>query len=312
MYLPYLRGKQFELLALKSFSQNNPNCSSIIPIIEPVKINTKALEIAFNAMMENQLRFTVILNPREGDFKHPINNDILSFVPSLNEKLDNWIPAYIYNKNGNRIIGHSNHYELNDLMIIFNQSIDFNDPDINELLLNTKVRYVIINNSSRATKSKLRNIGKNIISLEDRFKVRQKNADYLNPDDEFYSDDFAFFQEENLWGYSDYTTIGKDFIEGGMLPYAIAIHLTYQKSDNEINVHHFVSDNNYDQSNIKGKFLEAARKIAPFFEEKGLVHTKAVNELIEKSLSYDSYPGLGYLKKLSILNHLELIKRLTD
>lgn len=312
MYLPYLRGKQFELLALKSFSQNNPNCSSIIPIIEPVKINTKALEIAFNVMMENQLRFTVILNPREGDFKHPINNDILSFVPSLNEKLDNWMPAYIYNKNGNRIIGHSNHYELNDLMIIFNQSIDFNDPDINKLLLNTKVRYVIINNSSRATKSKLRNIGKNIISLEDRFKVRQKNADYLNPDDEFYSDDFAFFQEENLWGYSDYTTIGKDFIEGGMLPYAIAIHLTYQKSDNEINVHHFVSDNNYDQSNIKGKFLEAARKIAPFYEEKGLAHTKAVNELIEKSLSYDSYPGLGYLKKLSILNHLELIKRLTD
>lgn len=312
MYLPYLRGKQFELLALKSFSQNNPNCSSIIPIIEPVKINTKALEIAFNVMMENQLRFTVILNPREGDFKHPINNDILSFVPSLNEKLDNWIPAYIYNKNGNRIIGHSNHYELKDLMIIFNQSIDFNDPDINELLLNTKVRYVIINNSSRATKSKLRNIGKNIISLEDRFKVRQKNADYLNPDDEFYSDDFAFFQEENLWGYSDYTTIGKDFIEGGMLPYAIAIHLTYQKSDNEINVHHFVSDNNYDQSNIKGKFLEAARKIAPFYEEKGLAHTEAVNELIEKSLSYDSYPGLGYLKKLSILNHLELIKRLTD
>lgn len=312
MYLPYLRGKQFELLALKSFSQNNPNCSSIIPIIEPVKINTKALEIAFNVMMENQLRFTVILNPREGDFKHPINNDILSFVPSLNEKLDNWIPAYIYNKNGNRIIEHSNHYELKDLMIIFNQSIDFNDPDINELLLNTKVRYVIINNSSRATKSKLRNIGKNIISLEDRFKVRQKNADYLNPDDEFYSDDFAFFQEENLWGYSDYTTIGKDFIEGGMLPYAIAIHLTYQKSDNEINVHHFVSDNNYDQSNIKGKFLEAARKIAPFYEEKGLAHTEAVNELIEKSLSYDSYPGLGYLKKLSILNHLELIKRLTD
>ena len=101
--------------------------------------------------------------------------------------------------------------------------------------------------------------------------------------------------------------MAKDFIEGGMLPYAIAIHLTYQKSADQIFVHHFVSDNNFDQSNIRGKFHEAAIKIEPFFNENGLDHTAAVDEFILKAESEDGYPGLGYIKKLSVKNHLELI-----
>ena len=175
-----------------------------------------------------------------------------------------------------------------------------------------QIQYTVISNGSRSTRARLRRLGKHVISLEDQFKTRPKNADYANSNDEFFSDDFAFYQDDNLWGYSDYTILGKDFIEGGMLPYAIAIHLTYKKSNQEINVHHFVSDSNFDQSNIKGKFIEAAQKIAPFFEVNGLNKTCAVEELIEKAKSYDGYPGLGYLKKLSILNHLELINKLSQ
>ena len=71
----------------------------------------------------------------------------------------------------------------------------------------------------------------------------------------FFSDDFAFYKIDKLYGFSDYVTMGKDFQDGGMLPYAIAIHLTYLKSSEEIYVHHFVSDSNYDQSNIKKEIL---------------------------------------------------------
>lgn len=149
-----------------------------------------------------------------------------------------------------------------------------------------------------------------MISLEDRFNDKPRNADYANEVDEIFSEDFAYYQEDGLAGFSDYTPMAKDFIEGGMLPYAIAIHLTYQKSDDQIFVHHFVSDNNFDQSNIRGKFHEAAIKIEPFFNENGLYHTAAVNEFILKAESEDGYPGLGYIKKLSIKNHLELVTRI--
>ena len=58
-------------------------------------------------------------------------------------------------------------------------------------------------------------------------------------------------------------------------------------------------------NDIRGKFKEAASKVEPFFREKE--KTDAVNEIITKSEDSDGYPGLGYLKKLSISNHLELI-----
>lgn len=310
MYLPYLRGKQFELLALRTFAQAHPGCMNITPIIEPVKQNTKALEQAFNVMFENHQKFAVILNPHDGDFRHPINNDILDLCPFLKDKME-WIPVYLYRQSSD-ILGHATLHDLSDIMVVFNHSIDFENTEIANLLEDELVKYVVVTNGSRSIRSKLRRLQKNIISLEDRFTTRQKNADYANPDDEFFSDDFAFYSDDNLWGYSDYTTISKDFIEGGMLPYAIAIHLTYKKNDEEINVHHFVSDSNYDQSNIKGKFVEAASKIEPFYNMNNLKRTTSVEELIQKSRSYEDYPGLGYLKKLSILNHLELIYRLAQ
>ena len=58
-------------------------------------------------------------------------------------------------------------------------------------------------------------------------------------------------------------------------------------------------------SDIRGKFREAACKVEPFFREKE--KTNAVNEIITKSEDSEEYPGLGYLKKLSISNHLELM-----
>ena len=50
---------------------------------------------------------------------------------------------------------------------------------------------------------------------------------------------------------------------------------------------------------------EAAKKVAPFYEDKN--QTEAVKEIIQKADASDGYPGLGYLKKLSVKNHLELI-----
>ena len=48
-------------------------------------------------------------------------------------------------------------------------------------------------------------------------------------------------------------------------------------------------------------------KIESFYITGGYFRTSAVDELIEKAKSDNGYPGLGYIKKLSLKNHLELI-----
>lgn len=312
MYFPYLRGKQFELMALRDFSNDNQGNNKIIPIIEPVKQQMNGMNTALSVMIENGMKFAIILNPSDGDFKHEnIDNDILKQLPQIIDKRTQWIPAYTYKNNSERLLEHASLNGLDDLMIVLPKGVDVTDERLMSFLSNETVRYIVFANSgARSVRPRLLKLDKHIISLKDRFNSRTRNADYELVNDEFFSDDFAFYSADGLYGFSDYTTIGKDFVEGGMLPYAIAIHLTYKKTEEEIYVHHFVSENNYDQSNIKGKFHEAAQKIEPFYNGCDIVHTSAVDELIEKSKSDDGYPGLGYLKKLSVKNHLELINRI--
>ena len=310
MYYPYLRGKQFELLALREFSSEFKNNHTIVPIIEPVKKQVNGLNAAALSMIENGMKFAVILNPSDGDYKHTgVDNDILMSLTALTDDRDNWIPAYIYKHNGKTLLDHAKQNNLSNLMIIFPSGADVNDEVLMEFLSKDEVAFVVSGNLSnnRSARGRLLRLGKALISLEDRFNERPRNADYANEVDEIFSEDFAYYQDDRLAGFADFTPMAKDFIEGGMLPYAIAIHLTYQKSDDQIFVHHFVSDNNFDQSNIRGKFHEAAVKIAPFFNNNGLYHTSAVDELIRRAESDDGYPGLGYIKKLSVKNHLELI-----
>ena len=45
MYYPYLRGRQFELLALRDFAESlQGSASQVFPIIEPVRENKNSLK----------------------------------------------------------------------------------------------------------------------------------------------------------------------------------------------------------------------------------------------------------------------------
>ena len=79
MYFPYLRGRQYELLALKELIENDRMCDSIIPIIEPVKITPTLLNTLL-LMNDKGKRYVIINNPSVGSFisdsKKEKNSDI--------------------------------------------------------------------------------------------------------------------------------------------------------------------------------------------------------------------------------------------
>ena len=301
------------MLALRDFSSENLNNKKIIPIIEPVKLQVNSLNLAISTMIDNGMKFAVILNPMDGDFKHPsVNNDIITGLVPLTEDREHWIPAYLYKGDPMMLQAHAEKHNLNHLMIVFPSGVDVNNERLMYFLSNERIAYIVTGNlgNNRSARGRLLRLGKQIISLENRFQDKARNADYANAVDEQFSEDFAYYRDDGLAGFSDYTTLAKDFVEGGMLPYAIAIHLTYQRSEDQIYVHHYVSDSNFDQSNIRGKFFEAVNKIAPFYDRGQYFKTLSVKELIQRSISEDGFPGLGYIKKLSVKNHLELINHI--
>ena len=69
MYLPYLRGKQFKLIALREFIESNPGNINILPIIEPVKSSYNGIKLAIKCFFKVDFKFALIINPSDGDFK---------------------------------------------------------------------------------------------------------------------------------------------------------------------------------------------------------------------------------------------------
>lgn len=145
------------------------------------------------------------------------------------------------------------------------------------------------------------------IMITDRFEPikKDRNNDYRKNVDQFFSDDHIYFKDDGYFGFSDYSIVGKEYQDSGFAPYAVAIHIVYFDDDKELRIRHFVSDSNDDISDPANKFYEAVSKLVMWNKEKKL-STEGMRGFEEL---YDSgaYPGLGVVKKLSIMHHLELI-----
>ena len=63
MYYPYLRAKQYEMLALRDFIQYNTNDCGIMPILEPVKTTFNSLRLLLEAYKRANKKLGIVLNP---------------------------------------------------------------------------------------------------------------------------------------------------------------------------------------------------------------------------------------------------------
>ena len=91
-----------------------------------------------------------------------------------------------------------------------------------------------------------------------------------------------------------------------MLPKAVVIHLTYKdKSSDDIRIKHFISDSNEDTSDTAGKFYEALSKLIEFVDREQ-INSLAISQFRDY-FDRGAYPGLGIIKKLSIMHHIELV-----
>ncbi|HAT62553.1 MAG TPA: hypothetical protein DCS83_08460, partial [Prevotella sp.] len=201
--------------------------------------------------------------------------------------------------------------DLENVVIIFKDGIDFvQDDHLEEFLTSEKERIFAVANGAvevRASRNILNQIGIPVIRLDEKFNSQRRNVDYALMQEEQFTEEPFYYHEDHFIGFSDYTTLPKNFVEGGMMPYAIAIHITFKGEEDIIYIRHFVSDTNETQENIQGKFAEAGRKVIEFFSgHPDYYRGEAIAEL-NSYINRGKYPGLGMIKKISVKHHLELI-----
>jgi hypothetical protein len=109
--------------------------------------------------------------------------------------------------------------------------------------------------------------------------------------------------------------VGDEFSESGGPAYAIAIHLTFIDPDkeDEMWVHHFLSERQDTPKDPAGKFAEALAKMMKVLSKSNckILETKAVQEF-RKLHKEGHFPGLGHVKKLSMNHHIETLAHYFD
>ena len=305
MYYPYFRGKQYDLITIRE-------CASImseqgfVPIIEPVKEALNGLIRAIDSVSDAGGSISLIVNPQYGD----LSEDPSSLIELLGDK---------YEESANVIAGvlltdeTDVHQVVNILESVGQRKklfihAGFTDPRglLNLLPVNDDSAHVFLDgHNGRLYQRNFSDFEK--IVVKNGF---EKRANRLHPAVEFFSDLHVTFEDDGAEGFGDFLIAGDEYSEGGGPAYAVAIHLTFidDEQDDGMYIHHFKSDRFETPTDPAGKFAEALSKLVIEAQRPGtkVLRTRAVDEFIELH-GRGHFPGLGYVKKLSMQHHIEVM-----
>ncbi|MFH5810157.1 sce7725 family protein [Companilactobacillus sp. FL22-1] len=300
-YFPYLRGRMYDLLALKELCEADQLGSQIVPIIEPVR-DSKELQQTVQTFIEHQQPFSVIANPQVSVYG--LNDTKLFPLPELTD-LDFYYPSAILaaDFSGDFL----KHNRQQSALLIAN-NFEMLKAYQNTRVLQT-VKRVFIPDEARMH----RLVPKKAALLSDPLTSIKHVEDYDILTDEFFEPAYWYQQVDNFTDYSDYSMVGHIYFDKGMPARAITLHVIYVTSKGDLRIHHFVSDSNQTMGGQKQKFQEALAKLVDWSAENisGLNQTPALQELLSYQ-QVDKFPGLGTVKKLSLMHHFQLMNRLLN
>ncbi|MBC8367882.1 sce7725 family protein [bacterium] len=299
MYYPYFRGKQFELIVIREQAALMAE-HSITPIIEPVRESFVALTKALDALREAECPFILIANPQCGDL-------VGDTGPLRDEILGDLLEGWNFCCQGHLVTGETSSNEIEALESNF--EIVFIHDGIPDSATRAEIakkgsRHIFIEDSTSA-------LYRRHFQNQDRILIRdafipRKNREY--PETEHFSDLHLTYDEVSPQGFGDYLMIDKLYSDSGGPAHAVAIHLTFiDPEENDMFIHHYVSDDVHTPVNPGGKFLQALDRLhADVTPPTLILQTQAVEEFLGLQET-GHFPGLGYVKKLSMQHHIELM-----
>ncbi|MEB5838799.1 sce7725 family protein [Pantoea dispersa] len=298
MYCPLVRGKQFELIALRELADLlSPQYFK--PIIEPVRDNYSPLLKTIECLNNRNIEPIVIINPCLGDFKTEpliIDDILLKLNPNIK-----YTPCYGIKEHDNHIYESLNKKQGRKAAYVYDKIDSRIVPILNEC------EYSIV--PIDAPTGALRKL-KNIILMDDPFQKKRKNADYLN--ESYFSDIHTSYKNKGIdvLGFGDYTIVGSEFSESGGPAYVVTIHMSYIDEENfdAMSVKHFSSEDNGSLVDPGGKFLEALQKFVIFdHDNPNIFDDTDGKEELHKLFKNKQFSGLGIVKKIAIKHHIETL-----
>lgn len=283
MYYPYLRGKQFDLLALRQLSEENKLSAAIHPVIEPVKDNPALFKLIkqFEAVKQP---YSLIANPQAGDF----------LTVSGQEKLQ-----HITNKKARLLTGVND--DLNDAQLLIVQNAE-------SLKENGEIQLEVPTIAPMEFRL-LQHIKGPLVLSEDHF-LRLKANYYRVIPDEIFSTTHLTFLKRGFVGFSDFSIDSRIYYEQSYPTREIVLHLVYFTADKQLRIHHFVSPED-ELPDFASRFFAVMAEVLEFVPLQKQIDTSGL-KLLKENYFKKKFPGMGVLRKASVMHHLELMSRFLD
>lgn len=304
-YFPYFRGKQYELICIRENAELIAE-NGFVPIIEPVKEGGSTLKRALKALKSSEASFLVVANPSVGSHAEALSTEIRTIVQeSLNENPGS---AWLYQVKSERDLDPCIRWAAAyPTTAIFHDGLSSGSTFSAALGANQIAPSHHIFTTACSKSYRKHFTGPSRVLVSKGFE-RRNNRDY--PASELFSDLNVTYADEGMTGFGDYLIVGSEYSETGGPAYAIAIHVTYLDPENDgaIYVYHFVSDRVDTPTDPAGKFREALAKLVRAADrgDTKIAQTAAIDEF-RKLNSMQHFPGLGYVKKLCMQHHIELL-----
>jgi hypothetical protein len=306
MYYPYVRGKQFELITIREMAALLAE-KNFVPVIEPVRESLGGLKRTLSAVCDAGGRAIVIVNPYHGDHQQDgtsisgllqegfIGTDHIAAGILLRSDMtvEEVMACYHDHANHHPVLVHAGFTapkglatELEDGMVA-----------LTNVFVEDHAKLLYRKHFDQSTR----------ILVRDGFK-RQRNADY--PPMEEFSDLHVTYGELGMAGFGDFLIVGDVYSEGGGPAYAVAIHLTFIDPDKDdvMYIYHFISTTKDTPTDPAGKFAQALAKLIAKLDSgtSHILETEAIKEFRDLHAK-GHFPGLGYVKKLSMKHHIETL-----
>lgn len=312
MYFPILRGKRNELLALREIKQTLSAGSATFPIIEPIKAATGDLKRCLCELDEAEVENILLYNPSCGELKNNRRamTDIVSAIikETTHTHFAYWIDEGTTLNEVNdfiNIIGDRSFY-------IIHRSPYAAPLELLEMSTRKQFAAHIFINGSVSRRYQQQFQSSNRVVIQNNFNKLERNADYRNTPNELFSEQHLTYRDDGLYGFGDFATIGDKYAEGGGPAHTVAIHLTYEhQASSDIWIRHFLSNTYTVDPDTQEMIQEATQDVMEFLEENQhlYAYSSACAELRDLAESGRN-TNLGWIKKVSIKHHIELMTHL--
>ncbi|MDX9672715.1 MULTISPECIES: sce7725 family protein [unclassified Pseudomonas] len=306
MYYPILKGKQFELTALKELVGHIP-ASNVCPILEPVNLNLAPLATTVSELTAAGITSWVVINPSQSEFVTGSGSNITaslrthlatvgtgqgSFVPCIKIRDASDAPAIAL---------------LRSFTIPF---VAYVEGVVTPALVVDLMRASAVALNPDKTDFSVWGVLPRAVLYHDGFDKKTRNLDYGT--ESYYSNFHNGYRSfPNAIGFGDYTILSERLVEGGGPAFVVTLHMSYLDPfrSNQMYVRHFSSySDNDSQSDPGGKFREALDLLISYVSTNpgNFVNTAGLQEFITLH-GTRHYPGLGVVKKISIKHHIQTL-----